>query len=725
MKKPPGLDTPVQYVKGVGPRRAQEFAEAGVHTVEDLLCRLPFRYEDRTHFRPLASVRPGEAVTVAGEVVECGVRRTRLRRMENCELVLDDGTATLGAIWFNQPFLRKLFKRGQRVILYGVVKLRAFRGRPSVLQMEGPDFEIAGDERDAVHMGAIVPVYERLGSVSPKAVRVLMHGLLEKIPPEIPEVLPPSIVREAGLMPRREAFHEAHFPKSFRDLAALNDFASPAHRRLIFEDLFALQCGLLLRKGKAEESPGIAFKTSDEIREILKKILPFHLTGAQRRALKEIVDDMTVPRPMHRLLQGDVGCGKTIVALLAMLIAVENGRQAAFMVPTEILAEQHYFNIRELLKGTRYRAVLLTGPRKGKAKKTALQAIAAGDAHIVLGTHAVIEKQVQFHRLGFVVIDEQHRFGVLQRARLIEKSRLSDSSDKSGISSASRQDEGLPDVLVMTATPIPRSLALTLYGDLNVSVIDEMPPGRTPVVTRITDEAKRGQVYSFIRREVEEGGQAYVVYPLIEDSPKKTDLKAAVKMFEHLQKDVFPDLSIALLHGRVKSEEKDAIMQRFKEGGVHVLVSTTVIEVGVDVANASIMLIENAERFGLAQLHQLRGRVGRGRRKSYCILLASARLTEEARMRLGVMEETNDGFKISEKDLEIRGPGDFFGTAQSGMMPLRVANILRDRKLMEEARRTAASFLASLEGRSESERRAALFGVLERWKGQLELVTVG
>jgi ATP-dependent DNA helicase RecG len=710
MERHINLDTPVQFIKGVGPRKAEALAEAGVRTVQDLLYRLPFRYEDRSRIGGIPQLRPGEAGVVLGTVAACGTAFTPRRRMLNYELTLDDGKGQLQALWFNQPYLSRVFQRGQKVILYGVPQLRGMRGR-AVLQMENPDFEIMRAGEDPVHMGGIVPVYERIGDLYPKTLRSIMRRLVDALPERVPELLPPAVASTGHWMPRRDALACVHFPPADASVAELNAFSSPAHQRLIFEEFFVLQCGLLLRKGAMEHQEGIAMQVNDAIRGTLRKILPFHLTKAQRRVLKEIASDMQRPIPMHRLLQGDVGSGKTIVALLAMALAVENGWQAALMAPTEILAEQHYRTIRERLQGTPYRVVLLTGQKKRGEKKTALQALEFGDAHIAVGTHAVIQEGVRLKRLGLAVVDEQHRFGVLQRAHLTRR----------------RAGEGgaEPHVLVMTATPIPRSLALTLYGDLDVSVIDELPPGRKAVTTRAVGESRRSEVYDFMKKEIAKGGQAYVVYPLIEESMKLADVKAAARMAEHLQRDVFPSLRLALLHGRMKSEEKDAVMRRFKDGEIDVLVSTTVIEVGVDVPNASVMLVENAERFGLAQLHQLRGRVGRGTRKSFCILLHGERLTEDARMRMDAMVRTQDGFKIAETDLQIRGPGDFFGTSQSGMMPLRVANLLRDQKLLQEAREKARAYLDSLSGLPGERRRVVLSPLLAMWEGRLDLMTVG
>lgn len=698
------LSTDIKFVKGVGPRRAEDFYEAGLRSVEDALYRFPFRYEDRRDFRQIASIKAGEAVSVRGTIVDAGVEITAKRRMRNYRLTLRDSSGFIDALWFNQSFLEKMLKVGKEVILFGTARRSRFGG--GGLMFEGPDYEVmAPGEDEAVHMGALVPVYERLGELPPKYMRRVMHNLFAKLPERVPELLPEGVFPEAyASISRGKAFREIHFPEN-TSLELLNEFRSEAHRRLIFEEFFILQCGLLLRRAQGHERPkGFQFETSPELREILLGVLPFRLTGAQRKVFKDIVDDMTSAHPMSRLLQGDVGSGKTIVALLSMLIAVENGTQAAMMAPTEILAEQHYVNIKSMLFGTRYRVVLLTGKKRAKGRKETLEAIKNGQADIVVGTHAVIQEAVEFKKLGFVVVDEQHRFGVMQRQTLAQKGDT-------------------PDVLVMTATPIPRSLALTLYGDLDVSVIDELPPGRTPVETHVISEAQRARAYATLKKEIASGGQCYVVYPIIEES-QKLNLKALTSMVEELRA-AFPGERVEVLHGRMKSEEKEAVMAEFKAGKIPILASTTVIEVGVDVPNASLMLIENAERFGLAQLHQLRGRVGRGKRKSRCLLMAGEKLTEEGTLRLNTMESTNDGFKISDVDLMIRGPGDFFGTAQSGMPPLRVGNILRDRKLLEEARACAKDYLEALKQKTPASRMRELRFVTDRWKDKFGLVEVG
>ncbi len=705
------LETPLQFVKGVGPRKAEVLAQKGYSAVEDLLFHLPFRYEDRSRFADIASLRPGDRATVSGKILSANLKRTRKPGFTIFEALVDDQTAGLSLVWFNQPYLRDILKTGREVVLYGEAALSRYKGR--ALQMENPQYEvITRDGTEAIHTGRVVPIYQRLSDLSPRMIRTILHNIFAALPDRIPDPLPPSLSAGRGLMPRGRALREVHFPPEGALLDEYQARTSQAHRRLIFEEFFLLQLALGLRRaGQEEERRAIEYKTSPEIREKLLAVLPFHLTAAQRRAFKEIVSDLTSRRPMNRLLQGDVGSGKTIVATLAMLLAVENGRQAALMAPTEILAEQHSRGISALLAKGRYRVQLLTGAMTAAQRRPALRAIEEGYVQIVIGTHALIQETVVFKDLGVVVIDEQHRFGVVQRAALRGK----------GPSSTS------PDVLVMTATPIPRSLALTLYGDLDLSVIDELPPGRRPIKTHLRDESARPRIYDFIREQVRQGRQAYIVLPLVEES-EKTDLRAAVKMHEDLSKKTFRDLRVGLVHGRLKPEERDEVMKRFAAGGLDVLVATTVIEVGIDVPNATVMVVEHAERFGLSQLHQLRGRVGRSSHVSHCVLVHGEDLSEEARARLRVMEESADGFRIAEKDLEMRGPGEFMGTRQSGLPEIRIGNIIRDLALLEDARREALAILSEI--RAEKERGATRHGPLldhmkRQWGARIGMMDVG
>jgi ATP-dependent DNA helicase RecG len=661
------LQAPVQYVKGVGPQRAAGLAKAGVHTAEDLLLHLPMRYEDRRSFARVADLRPGMRVSVSGEVAVAGLRRAR--RMTLYELRLDDGSGRLKAVFFNQPYLRETLPRGKKVVLFGLVERDAIASR--LLVMRSPQYEIVeGDEHGGIHTGRLVPVYEKLGPLTVKPLRRVLAHLAGQLPADLPDPLPADLRERLSVIGRAEALRRVHRPGDADSLEQLNAFRSPGHVRLILEELFLFQIGLARRRiGVRAERKRAAFEVRDAAREAVKRILPFPLTGAQRRVLREIAEDLRSPHPMNRLVQGDVGSGKTLVALLAMVVVLENGHQAAFMAPTEILAEQHFLTLRRLLKRCPYRVELLTAAVKGRERAETLARIASGEAHIVIGTHALIQEGVAFHRLGLAVADEQHRFGVLQREDLRKKGYDA-------------------DVLVMTATPIPRTLALTAYGDLDVSVVDEKPPGRTPIRTELRSASERRQVLERVKRAVAEGRQAYVVYPLVEESEKLEDVKAATEASEEWTA-ALPGVRVGLLHGRMRSAEKEEAMGAFSRGEIQVLVSTTVVEVGVDVPNATVMVIEHAERFGLAQLHQLRGRVGRGTASSTCVLLAYGRLSEVARSRLDVMVATEDGFAIAERDLEIRGPGDFFGTRQWGMPTFRAAHLIRDRDLLERARTEA------------------------------------
>ncbi len=647
--------------------QVNDMADPREATVEDLLHYLPLRYEDRSHLVTIDRIEPGQYASVQVRVRVAGSYPVKGGRLTIFELSATDETGQIRAYWWNQRWLEGTLKRGTRVILYGLWQWNRFK---RCLEVENPEFEVLPEREttEPIHTGRRVPIYRKLGSFKTRQLRAIIYHVIERLSPEaVPELLPRQTLARHRLMSRYEALVNAHFPQDETPLELYNQGRAPAWRRLIFEEFFWLQLALALRRAQRERAPkGAIIHVDDRIREIVRGILPFKLTAAQRRALKEIVDDLTSDRPMNRLLQGDVGSGKTIVAVLAMVVVIESGYQAALMAPTEILAEQHARNIKRILAHTPYRVELLTGSTKSHQKRQLYEAIAQGEVDLVIGTHALIQEGVTFHKLGFVVIDEQHRFGVLQRAELIKRGYH-------------------PDVLVMTATPIPRSLAMTVYGDLDVSIIDQLPPGRKPVKTVLRFEDARPKIYRFIAEEVRAGRQVYVVYPLVEES-EKMDLLNATQMAEHLQQVVFPTFRVGLLHGKMKPAEKDEIMRRFVAGEIDILVTTTVVEVGVDVPNASVMLIEHAERFGLAQLHQLRGRVGRGAAKSYCILLSKENSSEEARARLNTMVRTNDGFKIAEKDLELRGPGELMGTRQSGLPLFRVGNIVRDQKWLIAAR---------------------------------------
>ncbi len=683
------LATEVKYLKGVGPARAEIFASRAIHTVEDLLYYTPFRYEDRTRITPIRDLVPGQTTTVLAKVLTSGLMRTR-RGIYIYDLAATDASSpgARGMIrckWFNAVYLEKnkVFRPSQRVFFYGKVDFDRYgSGNFQIVQ---PQFEILPESEaatgDSLEVGRVVPIYESIGKLGPRTLRHLIWGALAAVDGEIPDHLPASIRLKNNLLDRATALRQTHFPDPTQSLEDLFRFRTPAQVRLIFEEFFNVCAGLAFKRRKAKEASGIEFRVTEGVRQAIKRILPFHPTGAQKRVLKEIVGDMCSPRPMSRLLQGDVGSGKTIVAIQAALVALGNGYQVAFMAPTEILATQHYLYIKSLLQPLPYEVDLLISARKPSEKSEIKKRLAQGTVHLIVGTHALIEKDVEFAKLGVVVVDEQHRFGVMQRYRLIRK--------------------GLPpDALVMTATPIPRTLALTLYGDLDCSVIDELPPNRTPIQTRLLGEKDREQAFQFIREKVRRGGQAYVVYPLIEESPE-LDLRPAVRMYEHLSRNVFPEFRVALLHGRLASDEKEGVMQAFKRGEVQVLVSTTVIEVGVDVPNATVMLIEHAERFGLAQLHQLRGRIGRGSSRSYCLLLAGEPRTEVADERLRTLTQTADGFRIAEMDLKIRGPGEFFGTRQWGIPAFGIGNLLRDQDILEWAKREASDFVDHAESRDE------------------------
>jgi ATP-dependent DNA helicase RecG len=725
------LQTEVKYVKGIGPRVAEWLAQKNICTVEDLLYYLPFRYEDRLNPRGIGELRPGEMATVIAEVRNTGLFRTK--RMPIFEMVAAQGRSSLKCLWFNGAYLRDRFKPGQLVALYGKVE-EGWKGRG--LQIMQPQFEILdsaqGDlegedpkEFESVEVGRIVPIYESAanGKLTSRWFRRIIYGALQNLTSDIPDGIPEFLCRRLNLMDRRRAFQDVHFPQAGEVFADLADRKTPAHRRLIFEELFFLEIGLELKRHRMRQRVGIVFELNDKVRAAIKKILPFHPTAAQKRVLREIAEDMQQPSPMRRLLQGDVGSGKTIVALQAAVIAIENGYQVALMAPTEILATQHYLSARRILEDAGYRVVLLTGSQEEDRKRSARRHIAQGNAHLVIGTHALIQEKVEFHQLGLVIVDEQHRFGVMQRFKLMKKG------------------EAEPDTLVMTATPIPRTLALTLYGDLDTSIIDELPPGRTPITTRKVSDDRAEEVWAFVRKQVHAGRQAYVVYPVIEGvaeeqpetefapgpaSGPRSGLKAAMQMYDELSKKVMPDLRVGLLHGRLDAEEKDGTMRRFQQGEIDVLVSTTVIEVGVDVPNATVMVVEHAERFGLSQLHQLRGRIGRGAAKSYCILMTGGKISPEGEERLKTMVRTQDGFEIAERDLELRGPGEFFGTRQAGMPGFRVANLLRDRKMLDLARAEANRIVEQKDPEiTPPDRERIMQHLRQHWQRRYGLVEVG
>ena len=753
------------YVRGVGPRVAKMLEEKGILVAEDLLYHLPFRYEDRQHPRSLDELKPGEMASVIAEVRGTALLRTK--RMPIFEMTVGQGNLAMKCVWFNGSYLQGRFHAGQTIALFGRVEpSRSTRN----MKMIQPQFELVpgvGDDEETrlLEVGRITPVYESLGgsALASRWQRKVIFRLLETIrgtagaPSRVPECLPRSMLARLGMPDRETALAQAHFPPEGTSQIALMEARTPALRRLIFEELFFLELGLELKRQRGHKQPGIGFATNDQVRAAIREVLPFHPTKAQKRALGEIVVDMREPHPMRRLLQGDVGSGKTIVALQAMLVAIENGYQAAMMAPTEILATQHYLAARKLLaKSSKdYKVTLLTGSLDQDRKRQARGLIFRGEAQLVIGTHALIEEKVEFARLGLVVVDEQHRFGVLQRFKLMKK-----------------PNELEPDVLVMTATPIPRTLALTLYGDLDASVLDELPPGRTPIVTRRVAGERQEDVWEFVRKQVAQKRQAYIVYPIIEgakdDQPEldfaaldteaavevpeepakkvrknpskkaqlfpapaaaastKLDLRSATEMYDQLRLGALRDLRVGLLHGRLDADEKDVVMRRFQRGEIDVLVATTVIEVGVDVPNATVMVVDHAERFGLAQLHQLRGRVGRGAAKSYCILMTGDKVSPQAEERLAAMVRTQNGFELAELDLAMRGPGEFFGTRQAGLPGFRVANLVRDRNLLELAKQEAARFASAPdETVTEAERKRVWEHLRQAWQRRYGLMEAG
>lgn len=808
------LHTPVKFVKRIGERVASGLAERGVETVGDLLYHLPFRYEDRLHPRPLSTYQPGEMASVVGEVRGTVLLRTRSGQIFEMTVGVAPLNAngrqepemagllrpppvfeTVKCLWFHGAYLRDRFRAGQRIALYG--KLEGSRSGNALnappgstkFKMVQPTFEILPDagatgedaEFTTLEMGRIVPVYPSLGGTTPWGAKLTSRWLrrvmwtifkeLKESGARAEETLPHALCERLGLPGRMEALEALHFPAAGTSMTELMSARTPAHRRLIFEELWYLELGLELKRRRLREREGTAFETNEQVRSALKQVLPFKPTAAQKRVLGEIVADMRAPRPMRRLLQGDVGSGKTIVALQAALVAIENGFQVALMAPTEILATQHFLSARKLLrdaispsKRRPYRVALLTGSLDDRSKRDARGRIFRGETDLAIGTHALVEEKVDFDNLGLVIVDEQHRFGVQQRFKLMRKPGASGEATE-------------PDVLVMTATPIPRTLALTLYGDLEASILDELPPGRTPIVTRRMPEQRADEVWEFVRKQVALGRQAYIVYPIIEGErddqpeldfaaeptealpeerpaprkprsrasgkqsnppataallapaprPKRTiqraKLRSASEMFEELSSGALSGLKLGLLHGRMSADDKDVTMARFQRGEIDVLVSTTVIEVGVDVPNATVMVIEHAERFGLAQMHQLRGRVGRGAAKSYCVLLTGSKVSPEAELRLDAMVQTQDGFALAEIDLAQRGPGEFFGTRQAGLPEFRVANLARDREMLDLAKSEAARFVETPDPSVTRVEREAVWNRLkQQWQRRYGLV---
>ncbi|ULA64644.1 MAG: ATP-dependent DNA helicase RecG [Nitrospira sp.] len=713
-------NVPVQFVKGVGPKRMALLQRLGMATVEDALWTIPWRYEDRSVMTPIGNLVPGMVTSICGAIAKCDAKRTRNRRLSVLEVGVEDETGKMQVVFFNQAYLEDILAVGKVVMMSG----RVIAGKQGwmVPRMDVAQYEVVGEAAEsALHVGRIVPIYHETKGWTSRQSRVLVKGLLEEHAGALRDHLPVALRARQRLIPIQEAIQDVHFPKSGSDARLLEQGKTAAHRRLAFEELFLLQMALAARQRSMQEQPkGLKFNPRAPIVDQMSRLLPFRLTAAQDQVIREIYRDMISPKPMNRLVQGDVGSGKTVVGLHAIVMACGSGYQAALMAPTEILAEQHYRNLTGTLEALGLRVALLRGSDKAAVKKTQAAQLASGEVQVAIGTHALIQKGVAFKNLGLAVVDEQHKFGVMQRKNLIDKGYR-------------------PDVLVLTATPIPRTLAMTVYGDLDVSVIDMLPPGRRPVRTFLFGDAQRRRAYQILKDELGNKRQAYVVYPLVEES-EKTDLQAAIQGAEELQNGEFAEFKVGLLHGRMKSAEKETVMADFKAGKIHLLVATTVIEVGVDVPNATIMMIEHAERFGLAQLHQLRGRVGRGAEQSYCLLMAAGlgrnrpRLgrhplgvdepVSNARERLDALVQSNDGFVIAEEDLRIRGPGEFFGFRQWGMPEFRVANIVRDGDLLQQARLEAFSLLKQDPQLSAPGHQGLKDAMLRKWEKKLELGSI-
>ncbi|GHG99830.1 ATP-dependent DNA helicase RecG [Comamonas sp. JC664] len=696
------LSSPLKTLgKRLGPKLVSTLDKKGLRRMGDILFMLPRCYEDRRQLRTIAELEPGErGVTVGIVKVADFVAGKQGRRMFRA--VVGDRSGSIAATYFNAgPWLKSRFTVGKRIVLSGEVRA-TMTGR----EMAHPEIEPAEDldSTTSVHFNRIVPVYPGFERGEQRSFRELTSRVGEQYAHELDDPLPVELRRRMALMGLPDALRYIHFPPGDADLEALDAHQSPAHRRLAFDELFFLQLGMALKRQGVKAEVGIAFDVSEPRLEKARGALPFELTGAQARVVEELCRDMARAEPMNRLVQGDVGSGKTAVAMVSALIALQAGYQVAVMAPTEILAEQHERNFRKVMGPLGYQVGLVSAAGTAKSKRQVREAVARGDIHLAVGTHALLQDDVSFDRLGLVVIDEQHRFGVLQRHTLMSKGPK-------------------PDVLVMTATPIPRTLAMTLYGDLDLSVIDQLPPGRTPIRTRVFNDKQRALVYESVGAELAKGHQVYVVYPLVEES-EKLDLEDATRGLEKLRK-VFPDAKVGLLHGRMKAEEKDTVMEDFREKRLHLLVCTTVVEVGVDVPNASVMVVESAERFGLSQLHQLRGRVGRGAAASFCHLVAGNARSWESAERLAVMEQSSDGFVIAEKDLEIRGPGEFLGTRQSGLPELAVANLARDGDLLSMAQSEARRILEKDPDMKAKENQGLVKALEERWEGRLALARVG
>ena len=684
------LHQSVQFLKGVGPKRSEILGRLGIHTIHDMLHYFPRDYKDRTRIQKISEAKIGAEITIKGKILAIQNRMARNRKYI-LEAFVTDETGSIAATWFNQPFLMNKFHVGDNLFLHGKV------GAYKYLQLLSPEYEVIQDAETNIKEGGIIPVYSLTEHISQTQFRKIMKESVHHFTDRIEELLPQEILVKNQLLPLDKAIREIHFPETF-------DALKRAKTRLVYDELLTLEMAMALRRSGIKEETGIAFKAGPNVDAHIRNLIPFALTNAQERVIREITTDMRSNKPMNRLLQGDVGSGKTVVAIYAILAAIANGYQAAFMAPTEILSEQHFQTIQKYLQHSHVRMQLLTGSTNSKFKKDVLEKIRTGQIDLVIGTHALIEDTVQFKKLGLVVIDEQHKFGVIQRLKLKEKGFQ-------------------PDVLIMTATPIPRTLSITLFGDLDISILDEMPPGRTPIKTFWISKDKETDSYNFIHGEINKGRQVFIVYPLVEESAV-LDLKAAVTEAKRLQHDVFPACKVGLLHGQMKSGDKDKIMTDFKEKRYDILVSTVIIEVGIDVPNATVMVVEHAERFGLAQLHQLRGRIGRGSELSYCLLFGNPK-TNEARERLKIMTKTCDGFKIAEIDFKLRGPGEFFGTRQHGLPELKISDLIKDFPILKQARSDAFEIVSKDPHLTQETHQKIRQRVLETFKDRLEFISIG
>ncbi|MBW2520958.1 MAG: ATP-dependent DNA helicase RecG [Deltaproteobacteria bacterium] len=705
------LETPLTEIRGVGPRIAEKLAKLGVNSVEDALYMLPFRYEDRREFRKISQLREGIHEVFFGKILASGEVTTSRSRRRIFEVIVGDDSGQVSLKWFHyrKPWIANQYAVGRKAVVSGEVKRFG-----SQREVHHPETELLDKNQcledyqssDPMTFGRILPVYPLTEGLNQYSVRKIWKQVVDQFAGYVHSAMPEDVYRTYGLMKTDDALKQVHWPNQDADFTLLNQGRDPARRSLVFDEFFFLELGMALRHQGVMLEKGLPFSVNHLYTKPLAEMLPYRMTNAQRRVLGEIKRDLISGHPMNRLVQGDVGCGKTIVALMTALVAIENNTQVAIVAPTEILAEQHFVQFHPWLDKLGLKTAFLRSKMPPAEKKQILSAISAGSVHLVVGTHAVLQDGVTFNKLGLGIVDEQHRFGVKQRAVLRSKGEN-------------------PHVLVMTATPIPRTLSLTFYGDLSLSVIDQMPPGRMPVKTRVVPVSQRNKVYDQIRTELSQGHQVYVVYPLVEET-ERSDLLAATEGAEHLKNNIMPEASIGLLHGRMNPEEKESVMRRFKEREIDILVATTVIEVGIDVPNATLIIVEHAERFGLAQLHQLRGRVGRGQQPGQCLLMKSLKCSDDGQKRLDVMSQTNDGFRIAEADLEIRGPGEFLGVRQSGLPDFRVANILRDGHVLDEARHAAFQLVADRPDFHRDQHMSFVYReLLHRWGKRLELARVG